>query len=134
MTQEALPRMELRRFSAWLGEARALGGVSLDVRRNERLAIIGPAGSGKTTLLRSLNRMNDLEPGYRHEGEILLDGRDIHAPGVDVPGLRRRVGMVYATPVVLPWSIRANMTYGLRLQGRKEPTRSIMGPTTSSRM
>lgn len=94
-----------------------LRGVSLRIYPNQITAIFGPAGGGKSTLLRLLNRLNDLIPGRRLEGRILLDGEDIYAPGVDVHALRRRVGMVFATPVPLPMSIRQNLTYGLELAG-----------------
>jgi len=94
-----------------------LRGVSLRIYPNQITAIFGPAGGGKSTLLRLLNRLNDLLPGRRLEGRILLDGEDIYAPGVDVHALRRRVGMVFATPVPLPMSIRQNLTYGLELAG-----------------
>ena len=94
-----------------------LKNLSLDILPRERLAIIGPAATGKTTFLRCLNRLNDVHPGFRHTGQILLDGKDIYSPDVDVAELRRRVGMVYAVPVPLPWSIYDNLAYGLRLAG-----------------
>ena len=96
---------------------RALCDVSLRICPNQITAIFGPAGGGKSTLLRLLNRLNDLVPGRRREGRVLLDGEDIYAPGVDVHDLRRRVGMVFATPVPLPMSIRQNLTYGPELAG-----------------
>ena len=96
---------------------RALRHVNLRIYPGEITAIFGPAGGGKSTLLRLLNRLNDLIPGRRLEGRVLLDGEDIYAPGVDVHALRRRVGMVFATPVPLPMSIRQNLTYGPELAG-----------------
>lgn len=110
-------RMVVESFSAWYGSTQVLDKVSLDIRRNERLAIIGPASSGKTTLMRSLNRLNDTETHFRHDGRILLDGHDIFHPDTDLANLRRRVGMVYAVPTPLPWSIYENITYGPRLAG-----------------
>jgi phosphate transport system ATP-binding protein len=107
-------------FSASFGGRPALKSITLAVRPRERLAVIGPAGSGKTTLLRSLNRLNDLDPAFSCTGKIALDGGDIYAPDVDVPGLRRRIGMVYAVPVPLPWSIYENLVYGLRLAGVRD--------------
>src|SRR5687767_11446259 len=80
----------------------ALRNVDLRINARERLAIIGPAGSGKSTILRCLNRLNDLEPNFRHTGRILLDGKDIYDRRTDVADLRRRVGMVYAVPTPLP--------------------------------
>nr|HID14060.1 phosphate ABC transporter ATP-binding protein [Anaerolineae bacterium] len=101
----------------------ALRGVSLRIYPNEITAIFGPAGGGKSTLLRLLNRLNDLIPGRRLEGRILLDGEDIYTPRVDVHTLRRRVGMVFATPVPLPMSIRQNLTYGPELAGVRSRAR-----------
>ncbi len=95
----------------------ALRHVSLRIYPGEITTVFGPAGGGKSTLLRLLNRLNDLIPGRRLEGRVLLDGEDIYAPGVDVHALRRRVGMVFATPVPLPMSIRQNLTYGPELAG-----------------
>jgi phosphate transport system ATP-binding protein len=96
---------------------RALQDVSLHVNPNQTTVVFGPAGSGKSTLLRLLNRLNDVISGRQLEGRVLLDGDDIYAPGVDVHVLRRRVGMVFATPVPLPLSIRKNLTYGPELAG-----------------
>ena len=95
----------------------AVRDVSLGIPPNEITVIFGPAGGGKSTLLRLMNRLNDLIPGRRLEGRVLLDGEDIYAPGVDVHALRRRVGMVFATPVPLPMSIRQNLIYGPELAG-----------------
>jgi phosphate transport system ATP-binding protein len=104
-------------FSALFDGRAVLRNVNLEVFTSERLAIIGPASSGKTVLLRSLNRLNDLDPQFSKSGRILLDGRDIYGPGVDVAALRRRVGMVYAVPIPLPWTIYDNVAYGPRLAG-----------------
>jgi len=97
--------------------------VSLTIYANEITVLFGPAGGGKSTLLRTLNRLNDLVDGVRFSGRVLLDGQDIYAPGVDVTALRRRVGMVFAVPVVLPMSIRQNLTYGLELAGVRDRAR-----------
>jgi phosphate transport system ATP-binding protein len=113
-------KISVRHFSASFGDAPVLKGLDLDIRPRERLAIIGPASSGKTTFLRSLNRLNDLDQGFTHSGQILFDGRDIHGPDMDVAELRRRVGMVYAVPVPLPWSIYDNLVYGLKLAGIRD--------------
>jgi len=104
-------------FTAAFQGCEVLRDINLEVHSRERLAIIGPAGSGKTVFLRSLNRLNDLDPGFSKRGRILLDGQDIYAPEVDVAGLRRRVGMVYAVPTPLPWSVYDNVAYGPRLTG-----------------
>ena len=118
-----VPKISLRKFSAFFGPSRVLENIDLDIFPNERLAIIGPASSGKTTLLRSLNRLNDLEATFSHMGKILLDGEDIFAGDFDVTSLRRRVGMVYAVPNPLPWSIYENLTYGPRLAGVRGASR-----------
>jgi phosphate transport system ATP-binding protein len=110
----------VRRLSVSFNGEPVLKEVTLDVRPGERLAIIGPAASGKTTFLRCLNRLNDLTPGFKHTGQILLDDKDIHDPRMDVVELRRRIGMVYAVPVPLPWSIHENLVYGLKLAGVRD--------------
>jgi phosphate transport system ATP-binding protein len=115
--------IEVRGFSQYFGEVRKLKGIDLDVRHNEILGIIGPARSGKSTLLCSLNRLNDLVRGSRHEGTILIDGRDINDPAEDVVELRRRLGMVFATPVPLPRSIYENVAFGARRAGVRGRTR-----------
>jgi phosphate transport system ATP-binding protein len=111
------PKISVRGFSARFDGQAVLREVDLDIYSAQRLAIIGPAGSGKTVLLRSLNRLNDLAPAFSKTGEILLDGQDIYHKNQDVPSLRRRIGMVYAVPVPLPWSIHENLVYGPRLAG-----------------
>jgi len=110
-------------FSASFDAAPVLRNISLEICERERLAIIGPASSGKTTFLRSLNRLNDLAPNFSKTGRILLDGQDLFGGDVDVAVLRRRVGMVYAVPVPLPWSIYENLTYGPRLAGVRSRSR-----------
>jgi len=113
-------KIEVRSFSATFGGKPVLRNIDLDVLPCERLAIIGPASSGKTTFLRCLNRLNDLCFGFARSGSILLDGKDIYSPDMDVADLRRRVGMVYAVPVPLPWSIHDNLAYGLKLAGIRD--------------
>jgi len=97
--------------------------ISLTIYANEIAALFGPAGGGKSTLLRILNRLNDLVSGTMMSGRVLLDGRDIYAPDVDVIDLRRRVGIVFAQPMPLPMSIRANIEYGPRLAGLRNSVR-----------
>ncbi|MEN6560722.1 MAG: phosphate ABC transporter ATP-binding protein [Acidobacteriota bacterium] len=109
--------IEVRGFSQYFGEVRKIQALDLEVRRHEILGIIGPARSGKSTFLCALNRLNDLVRGSRHEGVIAVDGRDIYAPDVDVVELRRRLGMVFATPVPLPRSIYENVAFGARRAG-----------------
>jgi phosphate transport system ATP-binding protein len=117
------PKLAIEDLCVSFGSAAALRHVFLNVFPRERLAIIGPAASGKTTFLRSLNRLNDLEPAFSKTGRILLDGADIYAPSTDLAALRRRVGMVYAVPVPLPWSIYDNIAYGPRLAGTRDSAR-----------
>ena len=115
----AKPEVRLRAhgFSLWYRERQALRRISLEIYRNHITAIIGPSGCGKSTFLRSLNRMNDLIPGVRISGRILLDGEDLLSPEVDVVALRRRIGMVFQQPNPFPKSIFDNVAYGLRING-----------------
>ncbi len=101
------------------GAFHALKQVSMHVAQRHITALIGPSGCGKSTLLRTLNRMNDLIPGVRVAGQIMLDGTDIYAPGTDVCALRTRVGMVFQRPNPFPLSVRDNVTFGLRVAGGK---------------
>lgn len=97
----------------------SLRGISMSVRANAVTVLFGPAGGGKSTLLRCLNRLNDLTEVRASSGRILIDGENVLDPATDVIALRRKVGMVFARPVVLPMSIRENLTYGLELAGEK---------------
>jgi len=106
-----------RSLSVFYGAVQALRDISLEVPAHQILGIIGPAGSGKTALLRATNRLNDLNPNCRVEGQILLDGEDIYQPDFDAVRLRKRVGMVFALPVPLPLSLFDNIAYGPRLSG-----------------
>jgi phosphate transport system ATP-binding protein len=101
----------------------ALRNISMNVRENAVTVLFGPAGGGKSTLLRCLNRLNDLTEVRTSAGRILIDGENILDPKTDVIALRRKVGMVFARPVVLPMSIRQNLTYGLELAGEKRKSR-----------
>jgi len=105
------------------GDKVALRDVTMDIPANAITVVFGPAGGGKTTLLRLINRLNDLIEGTRMSGRILLDGKDIYAPGMDVIDLRRRVGMVFALPLPLPGTVRENVEYGPRLAGIRDPAR-----------
>ena len=110
-------KVEVKNLAVNYGKFRALADINLSVYEKRITAIIGPSGCGKSTLLRSFNRMNDLTPGCRVQGEIGLDGGDIYAPGVDVVDIRRRVGMVFQRPNPFPKSIYDNVAYGPRLYG-----------------
>jgi phosphate transport system ATP-binding protein len=96
------------------GARTILAGINVDIRRGAVTALIGPTGSGKTTLLRSFNRMNDKVTGYRHAGDVLLDGHSIWHSGVELMSLRRRVGMLFQRPNPFPMSIMENVTAGAR--------------------
>jgi len=96
------------------GQRAILSDITTDVRGGAVTALIGPTGSGKTTLLRTFNRMNDKVAGYRHSGDVLLDGRSIWHPGVELMALRRRVGMLFQRPNPFPMSIQDNVTAGVR--------------------
>lgn len=98
--------------------------INLDIPANQITVIFGPAGGGKSSLLRSLNRLNDLADVTEQTGKIILDNQNILDPDIDVIQLRRRIGMVFARPVVLPFSIRENLTYGLEVGG--ENNRGIL--------
>jgi phosphate transport system ATP-binding protein len=110
-------KVSVRDLKVFFGQFQALRGVSLDVPATQVLGVIGPSGSAKTTFLRALNRMNELTPGSRMEGQVLLDGEDVYHAGCDAVMLRKRVGMVFAMPMPLPMSIYDNLAYGPRLCG-----------------
>ncbi len=124
-------KIEARALDFYYGSTRALKNVDLVCHDRKVTAIIGPSGCGKSTFIRTLNRMNDVIPGTRIEGRILLDGGDIHAPEVDVVDLRRRVGMVFQKPNPFPKSIFDNIAYGLRINGMKDK-RKIEGTVERS--
>ncbi|MEJ2012183.1 MAG: phosphate ABC transporter ATP-binding protein [Anaerolineales bacterium] len=100
----------------------SLSGISLLIPDRAITVLFGPAGGGKSTLLRTINRLNDLADVVEVRGRVLLDGEDVLSPKTDVISLRRKVGMVFARPVVLPMSIRRNLTYGLELSGDRDET------------
>ncbi len=105
-----------RHLSAYFHQVRALDDINLAIPENQITAIIGPSGCGKSTLVRCLNRMHEVVPGARAEGEVLLDGENIYAPGVDPVQVRRRIGMVFQKPTPFPtMSIEDNVAAGLRL-------------------
>jgi len=113
-------KIKIRNLSLYYGKFKALGDITIDIPKNKITAIIGPSGCGKSTLLRSLNRMNDLVPNIHIDGQIILDGENIYAPGFDVVDVRRRVGMVFQRPNPFPKSIYENVTYGPRLYGLRK--------------
>jgi phosphate transport system ATP-binding protein len=110
-------KIDIRNLSVFYGKFRAIADISLSIPAHQVTAIIGPSGCGKSTLLRAINRMTDLTPGSHAEGEILLDGENILAQGIDVVQIRQRVGMVFQRPNPFPKSIYDNVAYGPRLYG-----------------
>jgi phosphate transport system ATP-binding protein len=111
--------IELRDVSCYYGSFRAIRNASIDVGKNRVTALIGPSGCGKSTLLRAMNRMNDLIPGFRLEGKVLYDGRDIYQRTVDAVDVRRQIGMVFQRPNPFPKSIFDNVAFGPRVNGYK---------------
>jgi phosphate transport system ATP-binding protein len=112
-----LGAIEARDFSFWYGKKQALKNISIAVPPRAVTALIGPSGCGKSTFLRSINRLNDLIPGIRHEGDMCLDGQSIFDKGVDVVAIRQRVGMVFQRWNPFPKSIYENVAYGPRING-----------------
>ena len=109
------PRVSIRDLNFYYGETHALKNVTIDYADRKTTAMIGPSGCGKSTLLRVLNRMYDLYPGQRAEGEVLIGGDNIIAPGQNLNQLRRKVGMVFQKPTPFPKSIYENVVFGVRL-------------------
>jgi phosphate transport system ATP-binding protein len=116
------PKFHIRNLNFYYGAHPALTDVSLTLADRSITAFIGPSGCGKSTLLRTLNRMYALYPGHRATGQVLLDGTDILAPGVDVAELRLRVGMLFQKPTPFPMSVFENVAFGLRLARRMSRT------------
>ena len=117
------PKIRLENLSYSYDGKLALQDITLDVPARAVSVLFGPAGGGKTTLLRLINRLNDLVDGTEMSGRVLVDGDDIYAPGMNVPGLRRRIGMVFALPLPLPGTVRENVLYGPLLAGIRDKTR-----------
>lgn len=117
METQNLPVISAQELDLWYGDFQALKKISLDVPQRSITALIGPSGCGKSTFLKTLNRMNDLVPGVRIEGKVLLQGQDIFARDMELTALRRRVGMVFQKANPFPMSIYDNITYGPKLHG-----------------
>jgi phosphate transport system ATP-binding protein len=112
--------LETRGLSVLYGDKRAVKDVSIRIPDRRVVAFIGPSGCGKSTLLRCFNRMNDLVPGARVEGEALFQGKNLYGPGVDAVDVRRRIGMVFQKPNPFPKSIFDNVAFGARINGYRE--------------
>jgi len=118
------PGVEVKQFSFWYGANQALHEIDLAIQDKAITALIGPSGCGKSTFLRSINRLNEIIPGVRHEGDILLHGDDVYDPATDVVELRSRIGMVFQRSNPFPKSIYENVTYGPRIN-RRPPRKEL---------
>jgi phosphate transport system ATP-binding protein len=113
--------ISIKNFSISIDNHRILKDISVDIPKNQITAIIGPSGCGKTTLLRSMNRMIDLYDPVVARGEIIISGKNVFEPGIDLSNLRKNVGMIAQAPNPLPMSIYDNIVYGLRIHGMRDP-------------
>ena len=112
--------IEVKNLNVWFDDKQALKGVNMTIPEKGITAIIGPSGCGKSTFIRSINRMNDIIPSCRVQGEIRVDGRDLYGPGVDVTQVRKNIGMVFQRPNPFPKSIYENIAYAPRIHGTKD--------------
>ncbi len=110
-------RIIVRELSVWFGKHQVLKNISVDIPERKMTAVIGPSGCGKTTFLKSLNRLIDLQDDVRVSGSVFVDGEDIYSPSVEVTNLRRKVGLLFQKPQILPMSIYDNVAYGPRIHG-----------------
>lgn len=116
------PMISVSDLNIWFGNTQVLKSLNISVVEREILGVIGPSNSGKSTFLRMLNRLNDLQMGFRMQGKVLVEGRDIYKE-FEVGALRKKVGMVFALPMALPLSIFENVVYGPRRHGVSDKTR-----------
>ncbi len=112
--------IEVKNLNTYFDDHQVLKNINTSIEKNTVTALIGPSGCGKSTFLRSLNRMNDLIPIFRKEGEIIIDGQDIYSDSTDVVNLRKKVGMVFQKANPFPKSIYENVAYGLRIHGETD--------------
>ena len=131
-TTETPTKVDVTSLSFFYGDAQALDNVSIRIPANQVTAFIGPSGCGKSTFLRTLNRMNDIIPGARVTGAVMIDGQDIYASSTDPVELRRRVGMVFQKWNPFPKSIFENVAYGLRINGLAESRTELEGRVEAS--
>lgn len=118
--------LEIKDMHSYYGSYRAVKNVSFNIERNKITALIGPSGCGKSTVLRAMNRMNELIPGGRVEGEILFNGQNLYDPGVDPVDVRRRIGMVFQKPNPFPKSIYDNVAWGAKINGYRGNTDDLV--------
>jgi len=109
-----------RNLSVWFDGVQAINNINIDIPDKKISVIIGPSGCGKTTLLKSFNRLVELHDGVKVKGKVLVDGEDIYSPRVEITHLRKKMGLLFQKPQVLPMSIYDNVTYGPRLQGIRD--------------
>lgn len=112
--------ISVRNLSVWFGKHQVLKNISVDIPERKITAIIGPSGCGKTTFLKSLNRLIELQDDVRISGRVIVDGEDIYDPRIEVTELRKRMGLLFQKPQVLPMSIYDNVAYGPRIHGIKD--------------
>ena len=125
-------KVVVKALNFYYGAKQALEHITIDIPANLVTAFIGPSGCGKSTFLRTLNRMNDIIPGTRVEGSVEIDGKDIYTGGIDVVGLRRRVGMVFQKSNPFPKSIFENIAYGVKLNGLAKSRAELQGRVEES--
>jgi len=128
-------KMSATGLTAWFDNLRVLSEIEMEIPRDGVTAVIGPSGCGKSTFIRILNRMFEMKPGARMEGQVTLDGEDIYASDIDPVQLRRRVGMVFQRPNPFPaMSLRDNVLAGLRLTGRLRKAKNADSPAAIERL
>lgn len=115
-----VPKIEVEKVKSWYGEFQAIKGINMTIKPNTVTAFIGPSGCGKSTFLRLFNRMNDYIDGFRMEGKVLINGKNIYKKKVEVEELRKEVGMVFQKPNPFPKSIFENVAYGLKIHGIRD--------------
>ena len=113
-------RILVKDFNFYYGDFKALKDINMEIKKNKVTALIGPSGCGKSTFLRSINRMNDLIPNVKYEGNILFDGKNIFDKDYDIVELRKKIGMVFQKPNPFPKSISENLVYAPKLHGEKD--------------
>ena len=113
-------RILVKDFNFYYGDFKALKDINMEIKKNKVTALIGPSGCGKSTFLRSINRMNDLIPNVKYEGNIIFDGKNIFDKDYDIVELRKKIGMVFQKPNPFPKSIYENLVYSPKLHGEKD--------------
>jgi phosphate transport system ATP-binding protein len=131
-TASTTAKIDVSGMNFYYGAKQVLDAITVQIMPNQVTALIGPSGCGKSTFLRSLNRMNDIIPGTRVEGQVLIEGQNIYAPSVDVVSLRRRVGMVFQKSNPFPKSIFENVAYGLRINHLTSSREELRGRVEAS--